>query len=115
MAQPILRRFTDLVGVLNRGRFVEKLDEHLTHALEKLEGLPDGKGKVTMTVTLDIAYQEGRVEVKPSVKSKLPEDKGFNGTPFWTVDGGFSVQHPGQSDMFSGPRDASVPRDRDFA
>lgn len=116
MAQPILRRFTDLIGVLNRGRFVEKCDTHLADAMEKLAGLPDEKGTVTLTVTLTIAYQDGRIEVKPAVKSKLPEEKGFTGTPFWSVDGGFSVQHPSQADMFAGPRDAAErQRDRDFA
>lgn len=102
-----IRTFTDLLPVLNRGRFVEKCNEHLTHALEHLEALPDEKGVATITLTLTVAYQEGRIEVKPAIKSKLPEEKGFAGTPFWGVDGGFSVQHPSQADMFSGPRAAS--------
>jgi hypothetical protein len=109
-----IRSFTDLVTVLNRGRFSEKLDEHLTHAVETLEALPDQKGKATITITLTVAYQEGRIEVVPNVKSKLPEDKGFTGTPFWAVEGGFSVQHPSQSDMFAGPRGVNArERDRD--
>ncbi|KQP36677.1 hypothetical protein [Methylobacterium sp. Leaf100] len=111
-----IRSFTDLVGVLSRGRFSEKCNDHLTHALETLEALPDAQGKATLTVTLNIAFQEGRVEVTPSVKSKLPEEKGFAGTPFWSMDGGFSVQHPSQSDMFAGPRASSdAPRSRDSA
>lgn len=114
MSRPI-RRLNDLLPVLNRGRFVEKCDEHLTHALEHLEGLPDQQGKATLTITLTVAYQEGRIEVVPAVKSKLPEEKGFTGTPFWSVEGGFSVQHPSQTDMFGGPRDAAErQRERDF-
>lgn len=116
MTRPI-HRLNDLLPVLNRGRFVEKCDEHLTHMLETLEGLPDQQGKATLTVTITVAFQEGRIEVTPSVKSKLPEEKGFSGTPFWCVEGGFSVQHPSQADMFGGPRDATQrqrERDRDF-
>ena len=83
--------------------------------MQALDALPDGKGKVTLTVTLDIAFQEGRVDVKPSVKSKLPEEKSFGATPFWSMEGGFSVQHPSQSDMFAGPRSADRDRERDSA
>ena len=54
-----IRTFTDLLPVLNRGRFVEKCNEHLTHALEHLEALPDEKGVATITLTLTVAYQEG--------------------------------------------------------
>lgn len=113
MSTKPIRSFTDLVGVLNRGRFSEKCDEHLSKAMETLDGLPDAKGTATITVTLTVAYQEGRVDVKPSVKSKLPEEKSFGATPFWSMEGGFSVQHPSQSDMFAGPRSAD--RDRESA
>lgn len=114
MTRPI-HQLVDLLPVLNRGKFVEKCNEHLNHMLETLEGLPDSQGKATLTVSLTVAYQEGRIEVTPSVKSKLPEEKGFSGTPFWSVGGGFSVQHPSQADMFAGPRDAAErARDRDF-
>lgn len=95
-----IRRFTDVLGLLNRGRFVEKVDEHLAHAFETLEALPEEKGTATVTVTLTVAYDSGRYDVRPAVKSKLPEEKAFNGTPFWGVEGGLSVQHPSQADMF---------------
>ncbi|RVU15208.1 hypothetical protein [Methylobacterium oryzihabitans] len=106
-----VRSVLDLMPILSRGRFVERVDQHLTAAVEHLESLPDQKGKATVTITLTVAYQEGRTEVVPDVKSKLPPEKSFTGTPFWIVDGGFSVQHPSQDDMFAGPR---AVRDRDF-
>ena len=112
MSTKPIHNFTDLCGVLNRGKFSDKCNEHLQHAMTTLEGLPDQKGEATLTVTLKIAFQEGRIDVKPSVKSKLPEEKGFSATPFWSLNGGFSVQHPSQSDMFAGPRDATA-RERD--
>jgi hypothetical protein len=109
-----IRKFDELIGLLSRGRFAEKCDEHLTHALETLEALPGEKGVATLTVTLTFNYESGRIDIKPVVKSKLPEEKGFSGTPFWTYEGGLSVQHPSQLDIFSGPRDAAD-RDRDRA
>lgn len=105
-ARPI-RRFVDMLGMLNRGRFVEKCDEHLAAALETLEALPSEKGAATITLTVTIGFDSGRVEIRPQVKSKLPEEKAFSGTPFWTADGGLSVQHPSQTDMFV--RDVSRP------
>ena len=86
--------------ILNRGRFVEKCDEHLAKAMTELEALPNEKGTATITLAV-------------TIKSKLPEEKGFNGTPFWALDGALSVQHPSQTDMFL--RDTSDQRERDFA
>lgn len=106
-----IRSFTELVGVLSRGKFAGKVNEHLTHALSTLDDLPDGQGKATLTVTLEIAYQDGQMSIKPAVKSKLPEEKGFGATTFWSQDGGFSVTHPSQSDMFAGPREARAADD----
>ena len=108
-ARPI-RSFTEALGLLSRGRFVEKCDESLQKALETLGALPDGKGKATITLTIDIAAQEDRLELKPTIKVKLPEEKGFAGTPFWNYEGALSVQHPSQFDMFNGPRDAEERR-----
>lgn len=109
-----IRKFDGLLGTVNRGRFAEKCDEHLAHALEVLEALPDEKGTATITVTMTIVYDSGRIDVKPAVKSKLPEEKAFSPTPFWAFEGGLSVQHPSQMDMFGGPRDAAE-RERDRA
>lgn len=111
MSSFLIRRYRDLLDQLNRGRFVEKCDEHLAKVIETLENLPDQKGKAQISLTLDISYESGRLEIKPTVKTKLPEDKAFGGTPFWAHEGAISVQHPSQIDMFSGPRDATRERD----
>lgn len=104
MPEPTIRSFTQLVGLLSKGRFSERLDEELQAAIASLEGASDGKGKATLTVAIEIAYQDGRIDVKPTVKAKLPEEKAFGTTPFWTHEGALSVQHPSQIDMFGGPR-----------
>lgn len=95
-----------MLGLLSRGKFEEKLDEHLAAAIATLEALPAEKGSATITVQITLDYQSGRIDLKPTVKSKLPEEKGFSDTPFWAVDGALSVQHPSQIDMF-GPQDAA--------
>ena len=105
MSRPI-RNFTEMLGLLNRGRFAEKCDEHLTTALETLEDLPGEKGTVKITMEMTINYDGGRLDIKPTIKSKLPEEKAFSATPFWPYEGGLSVQHPSQMDIFGGPRDA---------
>lgn len=111
MSRPI-RRIADVLGLLNRGRFVEKCDEHLATAIETLEALPDEKGTAKITIEITVAYQAGRVDIRPAVKLKLPDEKAFTETPFWTAEGGLSVQHPSQSDMFV--REAQPERDRAF-
>ena len=106
MSDRIIRTLPEMLGLLSRGRFVEKCDEHVRKAIEELQALPNEKGTATVTITLTLTYESDRLDLKPAVKSKLPEEKGFTGTPFWTVDGGLSTQHPSQLDLL-GPRDAS--------
>lgn len=110
MSTTPIRRFIGMLEMLNRGRFIEKCDEHLVEAIRMLEALPNERGRAAITLSINIAFESGRIEIVPQVKSKLPEDKAFPGTPFWTHDGALSVQHPSQTDMFAGPRPA---RDRD--
>ncbi len=106
-----IRKFSELIELLSRGRFSEKVDEHLEKSIEALENTPDQRGTSTITIQMTLTYIEGRIDIKPSVKSKLPEEKGFNGTPFWAVNGELSVQHPNQTEMFGGPREASDRRE----
>jgi hypothetical protein len=107
MSTKPIRSFVDMLGLLNRGRFIEKCDEHLTEAINHLEALPGEKGTAKLTLEVTVVFDTGRVDIKPSIKSKLPEEKAFSETPFWTIEGGLSVQHPSQIDMFAGPRDAT--------
>lgn len=109
-----IRSFNDMLATLNRGKFVEKLDEELARAIQALEGLPGEKGgKATITVTVDLAYNGDRMDLKPAVKLKLPESRAFTGTTFWPYENGLSVQHPSQYDLLAGPREIE-PRARDI-
>lgn len=105
MVRPI-RKFTEMLGLLDRGEFAAKCDEALATALQTLEALPKGSGKATITVTINVAYDSGRLDIHPVIKSKLPE-AGFGRTPFWSYDGALSTQHPSQIDMFAAPAPAA--------
>jgi hypothetical protein len=107
MSARTIRSFVEMLGLLSRGRFAERLDEELTEAIQHLEALPEEKGSATITVEVTLNFQSGRLDIRPKVKAKLPEAKAFTDTPFWTHEGGLSVQHPNQIDMFGGPRDAA--------
>ena len=100
------RRLVDVLSILSKGRFVEKCDEHFVKAIEHLQAQRGG-GTATLTLTLTIKLDdEGRADLVPAIKSKLPEEKGFQSTPLWALDGGLSAQHPSQFDIFT-PREVS--------
>lgn len=86
MSRPI-RSFVTLLGILSRGRLVEKLDEKLAETLAALKVHPNNKAKGKITLELALEYNDGRIEIVPTVKNKLPEEKGLGGTPrkwtFW--------------------------------
>lgn len=111
-ARPI-RSVTEILGLLSRGRFSERLDEELEKCITALENLPEEKGSASIEITLQLNFQSGRLDIRPKVNGKLPKEKAFSDTPFWTLDGALSVQHPSQIDMFAGPRDATAPRERE--
>lgn len=113
-ARPI-RSVTEILGILSRGRFAERLDEELEKCIAALENLPEEKGTASIEITLALNYQNGRLDIRPKVNGKPPKEKAFSDTPFWTLDGALSVQHPSQIDMFAGPREAGERRDRETA
>lgn len=98
-ARPI-RRLTELLGLLDGGKFERACDQELCEALSTLEALPKEEGTAKITIELSIAYQSGRVDVQPTIKSKLPQGQAFGRTPLWVADGALSTQHPNQVDMF---------------
>ena len=112
----LIRDFTTLVGLCARGRLTERLDAKVAALAEALHAHPDDTATGSITLTLTFARAAERVTIKPKVLIKLPEEKGVGETTLFDVEGGFSLQHPSQLDMFSGPRDATpspAKRDRD--
>jgi hypothetical protein len=104
MSDRVIRSYTEMLGLLSRGDFSRRLDQELTKLIETLEALPTESGKATITVGVEFKYELGRIDINPTFKVKLPETDRFMKTPFWTIEGALSVQHPSQLDIFSGPR-----------
>jgi hypothetical protein len=107
MAPRLIRRFTEMLGLLDRGKFESKLNTALNEAIDSLETQPAEKGKATLTLTLNLAYQGGMLQVLPEIKSKLPEADKSGPTMFWTHEGALSTQHPQQIDLEETIRDAT--------
>lgn len=103
----VLRSFREMLGLLSRGDFSRKLDEEMNNCLEALEAMPADKGKAEMTIKVIFNYELGRIDVDPKVTVKLPETAKFMKTPFWSLDGALSVEHPNQIDMFKAPREVA--------
>ena len=99
----IIKSLFQALGLLNRGRFEVKCDTVLTEALDALAEHPDEKCEATITIEVKLTKLGDRIDIKPSVKTKLPAEKGFPSTAFWPLADGLSVQHPSQTDMF-GPQ-----------
>jgi hypothetical protein len=96
----VLRSFRQMIGLLSRGDFSRHCDKLLTEAIEALEASPADKCKAEITVKVTFEYELGRIDVKAEAKSKLPDTVKFMKTPFWSIDGALSVEHPNQIDMF---------------
>jgi len=97
----LIRRFSEVLALLDRGNFEQKVNEAVTDALETLGSQASEKGKATITIAMDLTFDKGMVQIKPTLKSKLPEAESFSPTVLWVHDGAFSTQHPSQTDMFS--------------
>ncbi len=100
----VLRTFRQMIGLLSRGDFDRKLNEEMAKCICALEDMPADKGTATMTVTIKLNYELGRIDIDPTVKTKLPETAKFMKTPFWALDGELSLEHPNQINMFAEPK-----------
>lgn len=96
----VLRTFREMLGLLSRGDFSRHLDTLMTEAIEAVEACPADKCKAEITLKITFDYELGRIDIKADAKSKLPDTVKFMKTPFWTIDGQLSVEHPSQIDMF---------------
>ncbi|GGF56453.1 hypothetical protein GCM10007301_15130 [Azorhizobium oxalatiphilum] len=115
MSQRIINDLLQTVGLIDRGRVQEKLNDEMGRLLEALQQHPEEKISGTITLTLKFTKLSDRMDVAPEVKTVLPKEKALRSATFWPAEGGLSVQHPSQHDMF-GPRDASERRaERDFS
>ena len=96
--------FLQTTALLNRGRFVERVNAEVSKLLESLEGMPDATGAGSLTLAFKFQSIGGEIKLSATVKSSLPQLPALSPTTFWLIDGELSVDHPTQRDLFEGPR-----------
>lgn len=102
----LIRRFSEILGLIDRGRFETSLNDAMREAVEAIRAQPGEKGKANIKIELEIAAQGEMMQIKPKLVVKLPEGSGYTPLVLWDYEGAFSVQHPSQIDMFQ-PRAAT--------
>lgn len=107
MAARIIRSLFQSLGLMHKGKFEQRCDSELERVLQALDQHPDEKASATITIQVVVTKLGDRLDITPKVEAKLPKEKGFTGAIFWPLEGGLSVQHPSQADMFA-PREASA-------
>lgn len=101
-----------ILGALEGGETAAALTKEITETLAELKELagnrPKNKVKGKVTLTLDIQVEAGTATITADIASKRP--KPIRGSSFYWVldDGSLSTEHPQQTDMFAGPRDAAA-------
>lgn len=102
----LIRRFSEVLGMIDRGKLEASLNEALRESLETIRAQPGEKGKATITLTVEVAAQGEMVQLKPKLTVKLPEGGGYAPLVLWDHEGALTAQHPNQLSMFTGPREA---------
>ncbi len=106
-----IRDAQTIIGSLEHGEAAAELSKEITETLAKLKDLagnrPKNKVKGSVTLKIDIEVEAGTATITADISSKRP--KPLRGSSFFWVldDGSLSTEHPQQTDMFSGPRDAA--------
>lgn len=105
-----IRDAQTIIGMLEGGELAAALGAEITETLAKLKDIagnrPKNKVKGSVTLKLGFEVEQGSVEISCDIDSKRP--KPARGSSFYwiTDDGALSTEHPQQTDMFAGPRDA---------
>lgn len=105
-----IRDAQTIIGMLEDGEVAAELSKEITETLAKLKVLsgdrPKSKIKGSVTLKLSIEVEAGTATIGADIDSKRP--KPVRGSSFYWVldDGSLSTEHPQQTDMFAGPREA---------
>ncbi len=106
-----IRDAQTIIGMLEGGDLAAQLSRDISETLAKLKDLGEIMGrkakiKGKVTLALDFEMEGGAVTVTAGIETKTP--KAPRGSSFYWVtdDGSLSTEHPQQTDMFGGPRDA---------
>jgi len=109
-----IRDAQTIIGMLEGGELAQALSGDITETLTKLRALSDAQGhkakiKGKVVLTLDFEVEAGSVTVLAGIDTKVPKAPRSSSFYWVTEDGALSTEHPQQTDMFGGPREA---RDR---
>lgn len=107
-----IRDSQTIIGMLEGGEFAVALSTEITETLAKLKDLAEGRGpknKVKGSVTLKFNFEVdgSSVQIACDIDSKRP--KPVRGKSFYWLmdDGSLSTEHPQQTEMFGGLKDAA--------
>lgn len=106
-----IRDAQTIIGMLENGELAADLGRELTETLAKLKEVagnrPKSSAKGSVTLKLSLEVEAGAVTIIADIDSKRP--KPHRGSSFYWVtdDGALSTEHPQQTDMFAGPREAA--------
>jgi hypothetical protein len=110
-----IRDAQTIIGMLEGGDLAAQLSTDISETLSKLKDLGEimgrkSKVKGKVTLALEFEVEAGAVTVTAGIETKVP--KAPRGTSFYwvTEDGSLSTEHPQQTDMFGGVRDAAERR-----
>ncbi|MCG6115061.1 MAG: hypothetical protein MEQ84_07665 [Mesorhizobium sp.] len=107
-----IRDAQTIIGALEGGELAADLSREITDTLVTLKELsgdrPKNKIKGSVTLKLNFEVENGTVVIKSDIDSKRP--KPFRGSSFYWLldDAALSTEHPQQTDMFAGVRDAGA-------
>lgn len=105
-----IRDAQTIIGLLEGGELAADLGRQITETLAFLKEASSGprkaKAKGSVVLKLSFEVEGGAVTIAAEVESKRP--KPTRGSSFYWVtdDGALSTEHPQQTDMFAGPREA---------
>lgn len=99
-----------IIGILEGGQLAADFGTEVTDVLAKLKDLsgdrPKNKFKGSVTLKLAFEVEAGAVNIDASIETKTPKAP-RSSSYFWVLDdGSLSTEHPQQTDMFAGPREA---------
>lgn len=106
-----IRDAATILGMLEQGEVAGAFSAEITETLAKLKELagerPKAKAKGSVTLKLSLEVEQGAVTIVAEIDSKRPKPQRGSSFYWVTDDGSLSTEHPQQTDMFAGPREAA--------
>lgn len=107
-----IRDAQTIIGMLEGGELNAAFSAEITATLAKLKEFSGDNPKKTWKggVTLKLAFEveAGAVTVSADIEAKTPKQPRARSFYWITDDGALSTEHPQQTDMFAGPREAAT-------